>query len=222
MTRINFFVSTIRAQYNFLLDSADLARLVNTFFDVALPLGGILAIPVTGAVLDRASTPAVATALAAGAAAVGILGLIPRSLLAAYAHIVLFVLFRPFYYAAVQDLCAKVFGFKTFGRVYGAVICLAGLFNLSQSGWDYLFEKTQEGDPTLVNLFFLVVGLVSGVLLAAYTWCEARWWVDGGSEQWWDVLLRRSRQRRESAGSAGSAEREGRLQRRARRVRILR
>lgn len=39
MLRMNFFVATVRAQYEHLLGSAALAKRVNDFFDVALPVG---------------------------------------------------------------------------------------------------------------------------------------------------------------------------------------
>lgn len=38
MLRMNFFIATIRAQYETMLGSPELARNVNTFFDAALPV----------------------------------------------------------------------------------------------------------------------------------------------------------------------------------------
>ena len=38
MLRMNFFIATIRAQYEFMLGSEKLARQINNFFDVALPV----------------------------------------------------------------------------------------------------------------------------------------------------------------------------------------
>lgn len=168
MTRINYFVATIRPQYEALLHSHARAVAVNNFFDLALPLGGILSIPFIGAVLDRTSTVTVLTALVAVATAIGLLGVVPGSEWAAYANIVLFVLYRPFYYTAVSDYTAKVFGFRTFGTVYGAVICTAGLLNFAQSGLDRLFHETFHGDPIPVNLILLSLGFVIGVALVFF------------------------------------------------------
>jgi hypothetical protein len=39
MLRMNFFIATVRTQYEFMLGSETLARRVNAFFDVALPVG---------------------------------------------------------------------------------------------------------------------------------------------------------------------------------------
>ena len=101
MTRINYFVATIRPQYEFLLGSYDKAVTVNTFFDVALPLGGVIAVPFIGIVLDNLSTTTVLSALVGTATLIGIFGILPYEW-AAYANICLFVVYRPFYYTTVS------------------------------------------------------------------------------------------------------------------------
>ncbi|KAJ4381984.1 hypothetical protein N0V85_008594 [Neurospora sp. IMI 360204] len=174
MTRINYFVATIRVQYSALLSSPALAERVNDFFDLALPLGGILSIPFIGAILDRTSTLTVLTTLVATATTIGILGIIPHSMLAAYANVCLFVLYRPFYYTAVSDYSAKVFGFRTFGTVYGTIICFAGLLNFSQSGLDYLLHETFNGDPVPVNVGLMAAGLVIGVVMVMFVGVKSR------------------------------------------------
>lgn len=40
MLRMNFFIATIRSQYEYMLGSEKTARMLNSFFDVALPVGG--------------------------------------------------------------------------------------------------------------------------------------------------------------------------------------
>ncbi|KAI1374117.1 MFS general substrate transporter [Hypoxylon crocopeplum] len=173
MTRINYFVATIRPQYEAIFGSAEKAIEINNFFDLALPLGGIISIPFIGVILDHTSTVVVLTTLVSVATAIGILGVLPYTW-AAYANIVLFVLYRPFYYTAVSDYSAKVFGFRTFGKVYGTIICLSGLFNFSQSALDFLFHRTFHGDPTPVNLLLLVLGLVIGICLVGYVSVQVR------------------------------------------------
>lgn len=173
MTRINYFVATIRPQYEAILGDADAARRINDFFDVALPVGGLCAIPFIGMVLDHTSTVTVLSALVSIATAIGVLGVLPYTW-AAYANIVLFVLYRPFYYTAVSDYSAKVFGFRTFGTVYGLVICLSGLLNLSQSGLDLLVYNTFGGNPVPVDVMLLSLGLVIGSALVAYVAVQVR------------------------------------------------
>ncbi|KAL7628669.1 hypothetical protein AAE478_000184 [Parahypoxylon ruwenzoriense] len=173
MTRINYFVATIRPQYEAIFGSTERAVEINNFFDLALPLGGIISIPFIGAILDHTSTVAVLATLVAVATTIGVLGVLPYAW-AAYANVVLFVLYRPFYYTAVSDYSAKVFGFRTFGTVYGTIICLSGLLNFSQSALDYLFHRTFRGNPVPVNLILLVLGLVIGVCLVGYVAVRAR------------------------------------------------
>lgn len=173
MTRINYFVATIRPQYEAIFGSKEKAIEINNFFDLALPLGGIISIPFIGAVLDHTSTVTVLAALVSIATTIGLLGVLPYPP-AAYAGVCLFVLYRPFYYTAVSDYSAKVFGFRTFGTVYGTIICLSGLFNFSQSGLDYLFHQTFRGDPVPVDLMLLSAGLAVGVVLVAYVAVRSR------------------------------------------------
>ncbi len=173
MTRINYFVATVRSQYEYMLHSDDLAEQVNHFFDVALPVGGVLSIPFIGLVLDNTSTPFTLALLVFVATAIGVLGVLPF-LWAAYANIILFVLYRPLYYTAVSDYAAKVFGFQTFGKVYGLIICLAGLLNFSQSGLDAMTHKVFRRDPLPVNLMMLAIALVVGVMLVGYVYYQSR------------------------------------------------
>ena len=56
MLRLNYFVATINTQYTYLFHSISRAELLNRFFDVALPLGGVLSIPFVGMFLDHMST----------------------------------------------------------------------------------------------------------------------------------------------------------------------
>jgi len=101
MTRINYFVATIRTQYTELLGSYDKAVEVNNFFDVALPLGGVLSVPFIGLLLDNTSTVFSLSLLVIIATTIGILGIIPQ-MWAAYANVCLFVVYRPLYYTTVS------------------------------------------------------------------------------------------------------------------------
>ena len=182
MTRINYFVATIRPQYEYMLKDYQLAERVNEVFDVALPLGGVIAIPLIGLVLDNTSTPFVLSLLVTLATIIGILGVIPYPW-AAYANIALFVLYRPLYYTAVSDYAAKVFGFHTFGKVYGLIICLAGLLNFSQSGLDAMTHKAFRSDPLPVNILLLAVALAVGLALVGYVWHQSRHIARDGLEE---------------------------------------
>ena len=89
MTRINYFVATIRPQYQYILHSNSGAKTVNQLFDVLLPLGGVLSIPFIGSILDRTSTPFALACLVVTATLIGILGMIPQ-MWAAIGNVALF------------------------------------------------------------------------------------------------------------------------------------
>ncbi|KAI9836314.1 MAG: hypothetical protein M1837_003421 [Sclerophora amabilis] len=173
MTRINYFVATIRPQYEYLFQDYDRAVEINSFFDIALPLGGLIGVPFIGVILDSTSTPFVLALLVSLATVIGVLGVLPFTW-AAYANVILFVLYRPLYYTAVSDYSAKVFGFATFGKVYGLIMCLGGLFNFSQSALDALTHKTFHKDPVPVNIILLLLVLVVGLVLVGYVWRRSR------------------------------------------------
>lgn len=173
MTRINYFVATVRTQYEYMLHDYLLAERVNHVFDIALPVGGVLSIPFIGLVLDNFSTTFVLALLVTGATTIGVLGVLPNTW-AAYANVTLFVLYRPLYYTAVSDYAAKVFGFHTFGKVYGLIILTAGLLNLSQSGLDAMTHKVFNRDPLPVNLILLFAVLIVGSVLVGFVWHQSR------------------------------------------------
>lgn len=61
-----------------------------------------------------------------------------------------------------------MFGFATFGKVYGLIICLAGLLNFSQSALDAATHKTFKNDPVPINLILLSLALLVGIALVGF------------------------------------------------------
>lgn len=167
MLRMNYFIATIHAQYKYMLGSAENAERINDFFDVALPVGGILFTPIIGALLDRLSVPAMLAVIVTFITVIGVLNSIP-AMWAGYMTVVLFVLLRPLYYSAMSDYATKVFGFATFGRVYGTIICLAGLVNFSQYWLDSLTHSHFGGNPLPINVGLTIAGSVVGVILVGF------------------------------------------------------
>lgn len=102
MTRMNYFIATVRAQYRYMLGGDEkLAEKVNSFFDVALPVAGVVTTPFIGMLLNEVpvwGTLAVLTVLIVVLGVLNCLG----TLMAGYATVVAFVLFRPLYYSAVS------------------------------------------------------------------------------------------------------------------------
>ena len=167
MARFNFFIATIWTQYRYMLQSAVLATRVNDFFDLALPLGGVITVPFIGLLLDNVSTVVVLALIVLISTVIGVLGAIP-TIWAAYGSICLFVVFRPLYYSAMSDYAAKVFGFATFGTVYGTIICCSGIAIFCQSGLQALVHSVFEEDPGPMNLWLAGIGLIVGISLVMY------------------------------------------------------
>ncbi|KAI1100677.1 putative MFS transporter [Jackrogersella minutella] len=167
MLRMNYFIATIRAQYRYLLQSEQLAEDINHFFDAALPVGGVLATPFIGLLLNNLSAATTSAVITLFIVLVGVLNCIPQ-LWAGYGTVVAFVLFRPLYYSAVSDFATKIFGFATFGLIYGTITCFSGLVNFVQSGLDALTSGPLQGDPTPINAVMAVGGTVLALALTIY------------------------------------------------------
>jgi len=98
---MNYFIATIRDQYQYILDSKIQAERLNDFFDVALPLGGVLCTPFIGLLLDSISVPAILAVIVTLTTTIGILNTLPY-LWSAYGTVLLFVIIRPLYYSAMS------------------------------------------------------------------------------------------------------------------------
>jgi hypothetical protein len=67
-----------------------------------------------------------------------------------------------------------VFGFHTFGKVYGLIICLAGLFNFLQTPLDAITHNVFDRNPVPINLILLAIALTVGTTLTAFVWHKSR------------------------------------------------
>ena len=67
-----------------------------------------------------------------------------------------------------RDYATKVFGFATFGRVYGMLICLSGLVQFAQSALDALTHGPLKGNPTPINLLMGAGGTIIAVILTTF------------------------------------------------------
>ncbi len=101
MLRMNYFIATIRSQYEYMLKSEALAATINHFFDAALPIGGVVCTPLIGLFLDNLSVPTALAVIVGLSTAIGVLNSLPF-LWAAYGTVLLFVILRPLYYSAMS------------------------------------------------------------------------------------------------------------------------
>ncbi|CAB4252682.1 similar to Saccharomyces cerevisiae YMR221C Putative protein of unknown function [Maudiozyma barnettii] len=168
MVRINYFIATIRAQEEYLLDDKQRSVTLNHIFDILLPIGGVGAVPFIGLILDNTTTINVIKLLVYISALVGLSGVITHSFIINLSGIMLFAVYRPFYYTVVSDYCSKVFGFTTFGTVYGLLTCLCGVFSISQNLLDQWTHEIFNMDPRPVNLMLVTMTIIFGWALKKY------------------------------------------------------
>ncbi|KAJ6784526.1 hypothetical protein PWT90_06062 [Aphanocladium album] len=169
MLRMNFFIATIGSQYRYMLGPDGEATITN-FFNAALPIGGVAATPFIALLLNSCSVATVLTVMTVYVAALSAFNCL-SSVPAGIATVVVFVTFRPFYYSAVSYTASKIFGFATFGRVYGTVICVSGVFNLVQPALENWLNVQLQENPLVLNIAFGIVG----TLLAATFTGYVRW-----------------------------------------------
>ena len=58
--------------------------------------------------------------------------------------------------------------------MYGLIICLAGLFNFSQSVLDALTHKVFNRNPVPVNIILLAIALTVGTVLTTFVWRKSK------------------------------------------------
>ncbi|KAK2602876.1 hypothetical protein N8I77_009378 [Diaporthe amygdali] len=173
MMRMNYFIATVRAQYRYMLGGEDLAERVNSFFDVALPVAGVITTPFIGILLNEVPVWGTLSVLTVLIVVLGGLNVIP-ALWAGYATVVAFVIFRPLYYSAVSDYATKVFGFSTFGRIYGSITAISGVGQFIQPALDALTHGPLQDNPVPINLFFAMAGSVISAALTFFVYVKTR------------------------------------------------
>ncbi|KAK8053290.1 hypothetical protein PG996_012591 [Apiospora saccharicola] len=215
MLRMNYFIATLRAQYLYMLrpDGEEMARRINEFFDVALPVAGVASTPLIGLLLNELSVTVILAVLSVLIVVLGVLNCLPY-VWAGYLTVVAFVLFRPLYYSTMSDYVTKVFGFATFGRIYGTITCASGISNIIQPALDALTHGPLDGNPVPINVFFAASGTIVSVFLALYVYFQSRAFQqrqqrqDGEYEDGERAALI-GRQRRDRGGTSGSGTRGG-------------
>lgn len=101
MFRMNYFIATIRTQYQYMLGSDDASEKINHFFDAALPIGGIATTPFIGILLNNVSVATTMGVLTAFIVSIGVFNCLPFAW-AGYVTVIFFVIFRPLYYSAIS------------------------------------------------------------------------------------------------------------------------
>lgn len=172
MLRINYFIATVFGQYVYLLDSVKEATEISRYFSVALPCAGVIAAPLLGYILDNLTMLHTLILLVLSTIFIGILSLIPSEL-AGFSTVTALVAYRPFLYSAVSDYCAKVFGFDTFGIIYGTCISLSGALSYAQAFLDELTHDYFES-PDHANVILILLSLLVGFPFVLHVFYQTR------------------------------------------------
>lgn len=72
--------------------------------------------------------------------------------------------------------------FLPFGRVYGAIICISGVINFSQTGLDALTQGALKGNPIPINGVLVVLSFIIGTILVVFVQVESRRWLAAETE----------------------------------------
>jgi hypothetical protein len=75
-----------------------------------------------------------------------------------------------------------VFGFSTFGRIYGTLTCISGMVNFVQSALDELTHGPLHEDPTPINIAMGAGGAIIGITLTIFVTIKGRGFVEERQE----------------------------------------
>ncbi|KAG4107317.1 MFS general substrate transporter [Neocallimastix lanati (nom. inval.)] len=156
MIRLNFYISTTEEQFSTISNDEDGIKNTVQFFNIMLPLAGVLSIMPIGWLLDNFKIYIGFTVLCLMALIFGVLSLIP-SLSLQFISIIIFVFMRPLLYTSGNDFSSKTFGFKTFGRVYGLMNLISSIVNFGQYAVEYLVVNVFNGQFIEINFAFTIL-----------------------------------------------------------------
>lgn len=67
-----------------------------------------------------------------------------------------------------------MFGFATFGRIYGTITCVSGITQLAQSGLDVLTHGPLHDNPVPINATLGATGALVGIALTVFVAVKGR------------------------------------------------
>lgn len=166
LIRVNFYIATVNAQLPYFLNEAEAATVKN-LFDILLPAGGILAIPLIGWILDSYTTSTVYFLTFCLSLTSGLLSFIPNKYFQIL-HVMTFVVLRPWIYSILPGTVTKSFGNERFGAFYGLIMAVAGLVNLLAHDLEVLTYTRFAGSFVPVNVMLVCLSVASLALTVVY------------------------------------------------------
>eukprot|EP00123_Amoebidium_parasiticum_P008412 comp18785_c0_seq1/m.20692 comp18785_c0_seq1/g.20692 ORF comp18785_c0_seq1/g.20692 comp18785_c0_seq1/m.20692 type:complete len:447 (-) comp18785_c0_seq1:292-1632(-) len=161
--RMIFYIATLAEQLQDLFGVGHQRDAIAEFFDLALPIGSLICVPIVGFILDRFGLIFIFFTIAITQLFSGIVQMVPIYWLQ-YPQIITFVFFRVCMYTGVADYCGRMFGYKTFGRTYAAIMCTAGCANVISYGLDYVAKNALDGKYFWPNMALTLLSPLTFVL----------------------------------------------------------
>jgi len=158
MLRINFFIQTVGEQ-----------TLYNTKYNVIifgymLPAAGIVFIPVIGYISDKKGILFAWKILYLSMFLFGILDMLSETYsnsylnnIIIYSRYLTLVFSRPCLYSFTATYCGRMFGFDTFGTIYGLLFTLCSLVQFLQYVFSFIVEDYCNGSYFYVNLILFIL-----------------------------------------------------------------
>jgi hypothetical protein len=159
MLRLNFFIATVTDQ-RMGLAPFSAALSMGHFFSVMLPIGGVVAIPALGYLLDHFGLLTFMLTVIGLGSSFGILSLIPNAHVQ-YLSMIVFVLLRPALYTAGNFYVGQVFGYAHFGTCYGVLFLITAIGNSTQYFLEYVVNKWLAGNYFQIHLILTLLTLVT-------------------------------------------------------------
>ncbi|CAD7950040.1 unnamed protein product [Amoebophrya sp. A25] len=147
MVRLNFFIESVPLQMNEFSTSWEQADNRTHLFSIILPAAGIVGVPLIGFITDQCG-------MCASWATLWVLFLLFECFEEAGYELTAFFLIsfaRPLLYTMIAVFSSRRFGFASFGKLYGAVMSIAGIVNSSQYYLHLLVLQKFDGDYIPVN-----------------------------------------------------------------------
>ena len=129
-------------------------------FNLAVPLGGILSVPLTGYILNSQPSYVSFGLLFVISVASSIVSLVDDANLQ-IVTICLFAFIRGLFYSATSSLLSRFFGTRIFGSVYGMVLSIAALACLLH--YPIMVEATKAQSYRFTDGIFLTIFILWGL-----------------------------------------------------------
>lgn len=154
LLRSNIYMGTVKLVLESLHDDEQ-GYLYTQIFAATLPVGFVF-IPVINHVIMKYGFVGTFQLINALGFLFGFLTLIPVLPLQVVTFLA-FCVFRAFFYSALSTYAAQVFGPRNVGRIYGAVMAIAAVFNLLQYPALIVTAKYAHGNLLYLNVALLVL-----------------------------------------------------------------